>query len=470
LVQMVFECGNANICAPLLERYIGEEVIIGEKTFWLEANKSTLERSLAMKMRPKGSCVWVMMLVFALLSGGFICKNEEAIAASPTVPPIKIALAYPLSGTLSRNGNLEVQGIKAAMNWVNDNGGIKSLGGAHLVPVVGDTGSTVEGAGSVMDRLCRDPEIVMAMGSWASSLTFASTEVTERLRIPQFSISFADALHDRGFKWGFYVGTPMSANTDLGFSNVISLAKGAGQPIKTAMIVGDNQAASKAGYEASKNYFKNVGINVVGEEIWAMGTLTDATPVIQKVKSLNPDVVVYGAGSISEAQMGLMKRRELGVKIPFIAQGGWIADPSMKQVGDEFLEGLMLFSPCFPHKLTPEDWIKRAQEQCRKEYSNEPFVGQELNFGWITIPIMAEILERAASRNREAIRETAHKVDLHDIPATRATAKQGMAFDEKGRIVKKYQEILIVQWQGGTAKVVYPSQLASAKPIWMGTK
>ncbi len=44
------------------------------------------------------------------------------------------------------------------MGWVNDNGGIKSLGGAKLVPVVGDCGSTVEGTASAMERICRDPE------------------------------------------------------------------------------------------------------------------------------------------------------------------------------------------------------------------------------------------------------------------------------------------------------------------------
>ena len=54
--------------------------------------------------------------------------------------------------------------------------------------------------------------------------------------------------------------------------------------------------------------------------------------------------------------------------------------------------------------------------------------------------------------------------------ATRATAKQGMAFDEKGRIQKKYQGLVIAQWQSGVPIVVYPSDLAVAKPLWTGKK
>jgi len=104
-----------------------------------------------------------------------VLTNVNAAMAASPVKDIKIAVAYPLSGGLSRSGNLTVQSVKAAMGWVNDNGGIKSLGGAKLVPVIADTGSAVETAASAMDRLCRDPEIVMAMGSWASSLTLAVT-------------------------------------------------------------------------------------------------------------------------------------------------------------------------------------------------------------------------------------------------------------------------------------------------------
>jgi branched-chain amino acid transport system substrate-binding protein len=133
-------------------------------------------------MKEKGSkfdkLIWVIF-IFAIVVSGISYTPELARAAA--VPDIKIAVVYPLSGALSRNGNLMVQGAKAAIGWVNDNGGIKSLGGAKLVAVVADGGSTVEGAASAMDRVCRDPDILMAVGCWASSFTLAATEITERL-------------------------------------------------------------------------------------------------------------------------------------------------------------------------------------------------------------------------------------------------------------------------------------------------
>jgi branched-chain amino acid transport system substrate-binding protein len=334
------------------------------------------------------------------------------------------------------------------------------------VAVVADSGSTVEGAASAMDRVCRDPEILMAVGCWASSFTLAATEITERLGIPQFSISFTDTLHDRGFKWGFYVSPPSSVFGDLGMTRAIDLANSLGNPPKTAILISDNQAASRAHCEGVKKTFSRMGIKVLGDEVWTMGTLTDATPIMQKVKAANPDIVIFAPSSIQEAQLLLMKKRELGINKPFIGSTGAHADPSFRQVGAEFLEGFLTLTNSFPHKFTPPEWVKRTLDQCRKEYSDEPFMGQELTHGWSMIPVMAEALQRAGSRNREAIREAARKLDIHDVVSTRQLPKQGIAFDEKGRIAKKYQDVLLAQWQGGTARTIYPSSVALAEPVW----
>lgn len=418
------------------------------------------------KMR---STLALRMSIYPLMALFFFFGFANYSTATAAAKEIKIAVAYPMSGPLSRSGNLTVQSIKAAMGWVNDNGGIKSLGGAKLVPVVGDTGSAVETAASAMQRLTSNPDIVMAMGSWASSLTLADTEVTERLGIPQFSISYVDSLSNRGFKWGFYVSPPVTSLAPLAVNDVLQLAKSLGYHVKTAMLVGDTQAASKFMYGAVKKYFSKVGIKVIGEETWALGTLADATPVMQKVKDLDPDIVIFNPTAITETQMCLMKRKEMGIKTPFIT-GGYAADPSFRKIGADALQGLTLYTPCFPNKQWPQDWIKRTLDQCKKEYSDEPWVGQDLGYGWTMVPVMAQVLEKAGSLNKEAIRKAAHQIDLHNVMATRAFAKQGVTFDKNGRIAKKYQGLIIAQWQNGVPVVVYPYNLAVAKPVWSGKK
>ena len=404
----------------------------------------------------------VVLCAFVVISLGQMINVPSAQAAKD----IKVACVYPLSGAFSRNGNLTVQGIKAMMGWVNSQGGIKSLGGAKLVPVVGDCASTVEGAASAMERLCRDPEIIMNMGSWASSFAMSSSEVSERLQIPQFSIGFADSLTARGLKWGFYVSPPYSTLTSIVIPKVLEVAKAAGKSIKTAMIVGNNQAASKSFYAACKKRLGPLGVKFIAEETWAIGTLSDATPIMQKVKVMNPDIVIYMGDAMTEIQMCMMKKKELDIKVPFFCGGGWLGDPSLQFAG-EYLESWIALTPSFPHKLTPPEWVKAALEQCRKEYSKkEAWVGQELSFAMTMVPIMAEVFERAGSRDRKVIRETAKKLDIHNVLATRHIVGQGMAFDKDNRIAPKYRGSLIIQWQGGKPIPVYPPNLAVKKPIW----
>ena len=53
----------------------------------------------------------------------------------------------------------------------------------------------------------------------------------------------------------------------------------------------------------------------------------------------------------------------------------------------------------------------------------------ELSFAWNQVPIMAEVLERAGSRDRKVIREAAMKLDIKNVMATRHVVGQAMAFD-----------------------------------------
>jgi branched-chain amino acid transport system substrate-binding protein len=431
------------------------------------ANKgfSEKERRIIVRSRDKMFVLRILVvLAYGMVFGSFASMSDQALAAS--VPDIKIAMVYPLSGAYSRTGNLTVPGMKAAMGWVNDNGGIKSMGGAKLVPVVADGGSTVEATASTFERVCKDPSIVIAFGPGPSSLTLAGTQVTERLGIPHFSGSYSDALNTRGFKWGFYVTVPGSSQMELGFPKLMELARSVGSEPKTAMIVGDNSSSAKAYYDTAKRILPTQGIKIIGEETWSAGTLSDATQVMQKVKNSNPDIVLFHASAMSEAQMCLMKKKEFDIRIPFISFGGYAADASFRSIGADVLDGLIAITGAFPHRLTPEDWIKRTLEQCRKDYSDEPWVGQEPTMAWLKVPILAEILERAGSRDRNAIRETAIKLDIHDVMATRQTVMQGFAFGQDQRLAKKYQGVQFVQWQGGVPRTVYPANLAVAKPKW----
>ena len=62
-----------------------------------------------------------------------------AVPVNAEEKEIKIGMLYPLSGPISSLGKLSVNGHKFAVDQINAQGGIKSLGGAKIKLVIADT-------------------------------------------------------------------------------------------------------------------------------------------------------------------------------------------------------------------------------------------------------------------------------------------------------------------------------------------
>src|SRR6516164_8006249 len=91
----------------------------------------------------------------------FIASGAAFAAAGVAAPgylraqaaPIKLGVLQPLTGALAFDGQQGQLGADAAIEAVNEAGGIKSLGGAKLVAVGGDARSTPDGGTAEVERM-----------------------------------------------------------------------------------------------------------------------------------------------------------------------------------------------------------------------------------------------------------------------------------------------------------------------------
>jgi len=139
-----------------------------------------------------------------------------------------------------------------AIEEINSQGGIKALGGAKIVLREADAGDSVEKAVSAAQRVLTREKISAGIGSWLSSFTLGVTEVAERLQVPWLSLSYADSITERGFKYTFQTSPVSSLQAEQALDLVTELAKKNNRPIKKAAIVGDNTAASMFFYKPLK--------------------------------------------------------------------------------------------------------------------------------------------------------------------------------------------------------------------------
>ena len=109
-------------------------------------------------------------------------------------------MILPLSGANAQFGINSRQGLELAADEINAAGGIKALGGVRLKLVVADSTSQPTTAATVAQRLITQNRCVALIGAYASSLTLAVSEVTERRGIALLTMSFSDVLTERGYK------------------------------------------------------------------------------------------------------------------------------------------------------------------------------------------------------------------------------------------------------------------------------
>jgi branched-chain amino acid transport system substrate-binding protein len=205
---------------------------------------------------------------------------------------------------------------------------------------------------------------------------------------------------------------------------------------------------------------EKLGMKVVLDETYTP-PLSDATPLIQKVRSTRPEFLLFISSTISDLKLGLEKMNEFHLAkgaIPVIGNGAHMGAPEVvKNVPPELLEGVMFIVA---------NWGLKGQERISdlyKKQTGEPWITQDGLAGYGHTWILKEALERAGKADKVAVNEQIHKMELKSGPA--ADAFPGVVkFDENGRRVGA--PLVIVQWQSGVPVSVFPTDRALAKAKW----
>lgn len=172
----------------------------------------------------------IIVCVKILFMATMICQPHISMAS---VWQINIGLIYPTSGSLASLGKTALNGHQFAVDEINSYGGIHSLGGAKLKVIVGDSeGDPVAGVKEAY-RLAKN-NVVAFIGSYQSTVTYATTEVAEKLAIPYIvSTAIADSITKRGFKYTFRPESTLSDFVRDEFKFIKDVSENTGRFVKT---------------------------------------------------------------------------------------------------------------------------------------------------------------------------------------------------------------------------------------------
>ena len=349
-----------------------------------------------------------------------------------------------------------------AIETINQQGGIKSMGGAKLKLSVFDAGDSVERAKNAAQRMvANSPNLVVATGAYLSSFTLAVTEVTERAELPVVTFSYSDLITSRGFKYVFQTSATGVQQAEGSLPALMEMAeKASGKRPQTIGIVMDNTAASVSFVKPMRDHqFAKLGLKLVVDETFTP-PLANATPLIQKVRSARPDILILLPTVISDAKLLLEKMNEFGLgrgKLPTIANGAAILDPDLRNnMNIEQLEGVM---------AVVANWTTSAQKAFVAEVkakTNEPWPTQHFVTTYGDMLIFKAALEAAGKTDRQAVAQALRTMNLSGVEATFFPGNGKLRLEESGR--RADASLLIVQWQKGVPITVYPPRTPSPAP------
>lgn len=353
---------------------------------------------------------------------------------------------------------------RMAVEHINRDGGIESLGGAPLELVVFDAGDSVERAKNAAQRMVAEhPDLAGATGAYLSSFTLAVSEVTERAELPLVTLSYSDLITSRGFKYIFQSSATGVRQAEESLPILLDLAASAGakRPSRVGIVM-DSTAASVAFVKPIKEggILARLNLELVVDETFTP-PLANATPLIQRVRTARPDLFLLLPTAVSDAALLIQKMNEFGLgrgRLPTVSNGSAMGDPDVgANVRPELLEGVM---------SVVANWSVKGQEQLAEEFkarTGEPWLTQNPLCAYGHVQILKAGLELAGDRDRRALGTALHTMDATEGPA-RFFPGGRVRFDEQGRRIDA--SLLVTQWQNGVPVTIYPSAAAVAAPVW----
>jgi branched-chain amino acid transport system substrate-binding protein len=368
---------------------------------------------------------------------------------------VNVGVLYPTSGSQARFGQMCLNAVKLAVDEVNGQGGIKSLGGAKIAPVIADIQSDPGVTRNQAERLMATGNLAAATGCYVSTYTLVATEVAERYKVPFVTGSIADKITDRGFKYTFQVSPKagMFGEMQMDFA-----ARLGGKGKHAAVFYEDTDygtSTSKGVVEGAKK----AGLEVVMVEPYT-AKFTDATPLVNKIKASKPDLV-FPVSYITDALLIIRTMKQLSVNAGIIAGGaGYLIPDFAKDLGKE---ADYVFSAASWNNDINCPGPEVAQMAAAYEKRHGEFLMEHAGEAYVMVWVLADAIERAASTDPLKVREALAKTNLTKGPGSVMPGCH-IEFDEKGW--NKHVHPVIVQWQKGQLKTVAPASDARVKPVW----
>ena len=363
--------------------------------------------------------------------------------------PIVIGISLSLTGDFSDPGQAAKKGYELWADVVNKAGGI--LGRKVELKIVDDTSSPDQVVTNYENLITRD-KVDFVFGPFSTLLNAPAAKVAHR-----FGYAFLEpagggpAVFDEKLDNLFFTQpAPIVNSADVFADYILSLP--AAQRPKTAAYPSLDDPFAAPIVQEVQSLFEAAGINTVYTTIYPPET-TDLTPIVSKMASLNPDIVVAGTQSTDAyAEVKAMIEQKFSPPFLFVSNGANNPVEFPDKVGANNVNGI----------FSTGDWFEGEDS-----FGNADFVAA-YGSAYGPEPIDSTSAEAyACGQILQAAIEKTHSFDNAKIIAalhqgTWPSVEGDLSWNEIGQ---PQGSDLLLEWVGGKLVPVYPPDVAQASPL-----
>ncbi len=296
-----------------------------------------------------------------------------------------------LTGGIATFGISTRDGSQLAFDDINGKGGIL---GQQIKLLVEDDQSKPEEAGTVVNKLIHQDNVVAMLGHVASSHSLAAAPICQAEKIPMISPS---STNPRVTQVGNYIFRVCFLDT---FQGAV-MAKFAFDTLKVkrVAILVDVRSDYSVGLQTFFGQaFKKLGGEIVSEQSYSQGD-SDFRAQLTAIKAANPEAI-YVPGYYTEVGTIVHQARELGITVPFLGSDGWDS-PKLWEIGGEALNGCYFSN----HYATddPNPVVQKFVNDYKAKYNQLPDALAALAYD--AARILADAMQRAGSTDGEKVRD-----------------------------------------------------------------
>ncbi|HVR61915.1 MAG TPA: ABC transporter substrate-binding protein [Polyangia bacterium] len=238
---------------------------------------------------------------------------------------VKIGAALSMTGAAAVYGGSQKAGVQAAVDEINKSGHLK---GVKLEVVFEDDASTKEQGIAVFQRFINKDKVAAIIGPTLSNTATAADPLAQSAKVPVVAVS----------------NTAPKGITDIGdYIWRVSLTEAQVIPgalkrlqarlkfKKAAVLYGNDDAFTQAGYNVMKAALDASGTTIVGTQTFAKPD-RDYNAQLTALKGLGPDILLVSA--LAENAAGIVSQaRQLGWNVPIMGGNGFNSPALIKNAG-----------------------------------------------------------------------------------------------------------------------------------------